>query len=36
MGRAAGEIILSRMEGDNQPYKSVVFPPKLVVRRSCG
>ncbi|CAH8189962.1 Maltose regulon regulatory protein MalI (repressor for malXY) [Vibrio aestuarianus] len=36
IGRAAGEIILSRMEGDKQPYKSVVFPPKLVVRSSCG
>ncbi|GAL16835.1 maltose regulon regulatory protein MalI [Vibrio maritimus] len=36
IGRAAGEIILSRMEGDKQPYKSVVFPPKLVVRDSCG
>ncbi|TMX40044.1 substrate-binding domain-containing protein, partial [Vibrio sp. Hep-1b-8] len=36
IGRAAGEIILSRMEGDKQPYKSVVFPPKLAVRSSCG
>ncbi|MCW8345677.1 LacI family DNA-binding transcriptional regulator [Vibrio sp. ZSDZ65] len=36
IGRAAGEIILARMDGDKQPCKSVVFPPKLVVRSSCG
>ncbi|ODS10540.1 LacI family DNA-binding transcriptional regulator [Vibrio scophthalmi] len=36
IGRTAGELILSRMNGHNQPIKSIVFPPKLVIRDSCS
>ncbi len=36
IGRAAGEVILARMNGDNGSFKSSIFSPKLVVRESCG
>ncbi|SON52678.1 LacI family DNA-binding transcriptional regulator [Vibrio tapetis] len=36
IGRAAGEILLTRMKGGDKPIKSLIFPPKLIVRSSCG
>ncbi len=34
IGKTAGKILLSRMQGVNTPFKSVIFPPKLIIRES--
>ncbi|MDD1780359.1 LacI family DNA-binding transcriptional regulator [Enterovibrio sp. ZSDZ35] len=36
IGEAAGECVLARMRGDSANIKSVIFPPQLCIRRSCG
>lgn len=36
MGRKAGELLLERIAGNDEPAKSIILPPSLVVRRSCG
>lgn len=36
IGRKAGELLHTRIQGNNEPAKSIILPPKLVVRTSCG
>lgn len=36
IGRKAGELLLERINGNNEPAKSIILPPNLVVRHSCG
>lgn len=36
LGRKAGELLLERIAGNDEPAKSIILPPTLVVRRSCG
>lgn len=36
IGRQAGELLLSRIQGYDGPPKHIILPPKLVVRESCG
>ena len=36
IGRAAGELLLAKMAGDRSEIKSLIFPPKLIIRQSCG
>jgi DNA-binding LacI/PurR family transcriptional regulator len=36
IGKAAGEILLARMNGNEEPIKSLIFPPKLMIRQSCS
>ena len=36
IGRKAGELLLERMGGNDEPAKSIILPPTLVVRQSCG
>jgi len=36
VGRAATELIISRLNGLSESYKNVIFQPSLVVRQSCG
>lgn len=36
IGRKAGELLWQRIQGNDEPVKSVILPPSLVVRQSCG
>lgn len=36
IGRKAGELLFSRIQGNDEPPKSIILPPALVVRKSCG
>ncbi|RKQ39961.1 LacI family DNA-binding transcriptional regulator [Enterobacter sp. R1(2018)] len=36
IGRKAGELLLSRIQGNDEPPKRIILPPTLVVRESCG
>lgn len=36
IGRKAGELLFSRIQGNEEPPKSIILPPALVVRESCG
>lgn len=36
IGRKAGELLFSRIQGNDEPPKRVILPPTLVVRGSCG
>ncbi|POP41294.1 LacI family transcriptional regulator [Superficieibacter electus] len=36
IGRKAGELLFSRIQGNDEPPKSIILPPALVVRTSCG
>ncbi|WP_435955291.1 LacI family DNA-binding transcriptional regulator [Dryocola sp. BD626] len=36
IGRKAGELLFSRIQGNDEPPKRIILPPTLVVRESCG
>ncbi|EKS7428309.1 TPA: LacI family DNA-binding transcriptional regulator [Enterobacter cancerogenus] len=36
IGRKAGELLYSRIQGNNEPPKRIILPPALVIRESCG
>lgn len=36
IGRKAGELLFSRIQGNDEPPKRIILPPALVVRESCG
>lgn len=36
IGRKAGELLFSRIQGNDEPAKRIILPPALVVRESCG
>ncbi|NUU66173.1 LacI family DNA-binding transcriptional regulator [Enterobacteriaceae bacterium BIT-l23] len=36
IGRKAGELLYSRIQGNDEPPKRIILPPSLVVRGSCG
>ena len=36
IGRKAGELLYSRIQGNDEPPKRIILPPALVVRESCG
>lgn len=36
IGRKAGELLYSRIQGNDEPPKRIILPPTLVVRESCG
>lgn len=36
IGRKAGELLLERINGNDEPAKSLILPPTLIVRQSCG
>lgn len=36
IGRQAGELLFSRIQGNDEPPKRIILPPALVVRQSCG
>ncbi|MBV8043983.1 LacI family DNA-binding transcriptional regulator [Pluralibacter sp.] len=36
IGRKAGELLLERIAGNDEPAKSVILVPTLVIRQSCG
>lgn len=36
IGRKAGELLYSRMQGNDEPAKRIILPPALVIRESCG
>ncbi|GBU11406.1 hypothetical protein AwEntero_00070 [Enterobacterales bacterium] len=36
IGRKAGELLFSRIQGKDEPPKRVILPPSLVIRESCG
>lgn len=36
IGVAAGELILLKMAGQSDEIKSLIYPPKLMFRQSCG
>ena len=36
IGRKAGELLYSRIQGNDEPAKRIILPPALVVRESCG
>jgi LacI family transcriptional regulator len=36
IGRKAGELLFSRIQGNSEPPKRIILPPALVVRESCG
>jgi LacI family transcriptional regulator len=35
IGKLAAEIVVNRIEGREQPNRTIL-PPKLIVRESCG
>jgi LacI family transcriptional regulator len=36
IGRKAGELLYSRIQGNDEPPKRIILPPSLVIRESCG
>lgn len=36
IGRKAGELLFSRIQGNDEPPKRIILPPTLIVRESCG
>ncbi|WP_435929043.1 LacI family DNA-binding transcriptional regulator [Dryocola sp. BD613] len=36
IGRKAGELLFSRIQGNDEPPKRIILPPALVIRESCG
>jgi len=36
IGRKAGELLYSRIQGNDEPAKRIILPPALVIRESCG
>jgi LacI family transcriptional regulator len=36
IGRKAGELLYSRIQGNDEPPQRIILPPALVVRGSCG
>ncbi|MEX9825840.1 LacI family DNA-binding transcriptional regulator [Raoultella planticola] len=36
IGRKAGELLYSRIQGNDEPPKRIILPPALVVRESCS
>ena len=36
IGRKAGELLYSRISGNDEPHKSIIIQPKLIIRESCG
>jgi LacI family transcriptional regulator len=36
IGRKAGELLFSRIQGNDEPPQRIILPPTLVVRESCG
>lgn len=36
IGRKAGELLHSRIQGNDEPPKRIILPPALVIRQSCG
>lgn len=36
IGRKAGELLFSRIQGNDEPPKRIILPPSLVIRESCG
>ncbi|KAF0857948.1 hypothetical protein Y888_19140 [Mixta calida B021323] len=36
IGRKAGELLYSRIQGNDEPPKRIILPPALVIRESCG
>ncbi|AJZ88132.1 LacI family DNA-binding transcriptional regulator [Cedecea neteri] len=36
IGRKAGELLYSRIQGNDEPVKRIILPPTLIVRESCG
>lgn len=36
IGRKAGELLYSRIQGNDEPAKRIILPPTLIVRASCG
>ncbi len=36
IGRKAGELLYSRIQGNDEPPKRIILPPALVIRGSCG
>lgn len=36
IGRTAGGLLFSRMQGNDEPPKRIILPPTLVIRGSCG
>lgn len=36
IGRKAGELLYSRINGNDEPPKRIILPPALVIRESCG
>lgn len=36
IGRKAGELLFSRIQGNDEPPKRIILPPALVIRQSCG
>lgn len=36
IGRKAGELLYSRIQGNDEPPKRIILPPALIVRESCG
>ncbi|VFS02997.1 LacI family transcriptional regulator [Enterobacter cancerogenus] len=36
IGRKAGELLYSRIQGNNEPPKRIILPAALVIRESCG
>lgn len=36
IGRKAGELLYSRIQGNDEPPQRIILPPSLVIRESCG
>ncbi len=36
IGRKAGELLYSRIQGNDEPPKRIILPPALIIRESCG
>lgn len=36
MGRAAAQVLLSRIQGDNLPPQQITLSPELIIRESCA
>ncbi|ROU15917.1 LacI family DNA-binding transcriptional regulator [Kluyvera ascorbata] len=36
IGRKAGELLYSRIQGNDEPPQRIILPPALIIRESCG